>query len=85
MQQLLDIGQDVVWDRTRSLASRLRQGLAAMPGVTMRDRGRLLCGIVSWTKVNMSFWHERPLTKDVQQALPYGTFVSERHMHYVPN
>lgn len=53
VQQLLDIGQDAIWGRIQSLAARLRQGLAAWAGVTIRDRGRLLCGIVSWTKVRM--------------------------------
>lgn len=51
VQQLLDIGQQAIWERIQLLAGRLRQGLEAVPGVTVRDRGRVLCGIVSWTKV----------------------------------
>jgi hypothetical protein len=53
VQQLLGLGQPAVWERIQQLAARLRRGLAEAPGVTVRDRGRLLCGIVSWTKVGM--------------------------------
>ena len=52
VQQLLDIGQQAIWERIQLLAARLRRGLAAVPGVTVRDRGRVLCGIVSWTKAS---------------------------------
>jgi hypothetical protein len=38
------------WQRTQQLASQLRQRLSAeVPGLTLQDRGRVLCGIVSFT------------------------------------
>lgn len=38
------------WQRTQQLAARLRQRLSAeVPGLTVQDRGRVLCGIVSFT------------------------------------
>lgn len=38
------------WQRTQALAARLRQQLAAgVPGLTVQDVGRQLCGIVSFT------------------------------------
>ena len=52
VQQLLDVGQPAVWERIQLLAARLRQGLAGVPGVAVQDKGRLLCGIVSWTKAS---------------------------------
>jgi len=45
----LDIGLDRIGDRVTALATRLRSGLAALPGVTVMDKGRVQCGIVTFT------------------------------------
>jgi cysteine desulfurase/selenocysteine lyase len=45
----LDIGVDLIWDRIRSLAGRLRSKLGLIPGVVVQDLGRVRCGIVSFT------------------------------------
>lgn len=38
------------WQRTQQLAAQLRQQLAdQVPGLTLHDKGRSLCGIVSFT------------------------------------
>lgn len=38
------------WRRTQQLAAQLRQQLMAdVPGLACQDRGRVLCGIVSFT------------------------------------
>ncbi|KAL3143663.1 hypothetical protein ABBQ38_002458 [Trebouxia sp. C0009 RCD-2024] len=44
-----DIGIDAIWDRVQFLAGMLRDKLREVPGVTVQDKGRLLCGIVSFT------------------------------------
>lgn len=42
---------DLIWERIKSLSQLLRRKLAAIEGVHILDRGKLLCGIVSFTKV----------------------------------
>ena len=47
--ELNEIGIASVEERITSLASTLRTMLAAVDGVTVQDRGRRLCGIVSFS------------------------------------
>ena len=42
------IGLEPIWQRVQSLASRLRARLREIPGVTVCDRGRTQCGIVTF-------------------------------------
>jgi selenocysteine lyase/cysteine desulfurase len=43
------IGIDAITERNRGLATRLRHGLAELPGVTLRDKGAQRCAIVTFT------------------------------------
>lgn len=43
------IGLEWIWERVQLLSRLTRTGLAAIPGVTVHDPGRLRCGIVTFT------------------------------------
>ena len=45
----LGVGMDPIEQRCRTLANRLRSGLATLPGITIRDLGRAPGAIVSFT------------------------------------
>lgn len=45
----LELGMEEVWQRVRGLAAHLRGRLGELPGVTVRDVGRVMCGIVTFT------------------------------------
>ena len=45
----MDWGLSAIWQRVRHLADRLRAGLADLPHVTVTDRGRARCGLVTFT------------------------------------
>jgi selenocysteine lyase/cysteine desulfurase len=49
LRYALDLGVERVWPRIRDLAERLREGLAATPGVRVVDMGTQHCGLVSFT------------------------------------
>lgn len=44
----LDVGVEPIWQRVRDLAGRARDGLASIPGVEVRDRGRVPGAIVTF-------------------------------------
>ncbi len=45
----MEWGLDTIWRRVKSLAYQLRTQLSPLPGVIVRDRGILQCGIVTFT------------------------------------
>jgi cysteine desulfurase / selenocysteine lyase len=57
----VDVGLEEIWNRDRTLAARLRELLASVPGVTVRDRGATKGAIVTFTA-------PRP-ARDVQASL----------------
>ncbi|MDX1586053.1 MAG: aminotransferase class V-fold PLP-dependent enzyme [Balneolaceae bacterium] len=46
---ILDIGIDSIWDRVQVLGAYFRSELENIPGVTVRDLGKVKCGIVTFT------------------------------------
>ncbi|MEQ8346198.1 MAG: aminotransferase class V-fold PLP-dependent enzyme [Sneathiellaceae bacterium] len=49
----LAIGLSRIADRIAGLADRLRTGLAALPGITVQDKGAVRCGIVAFTSAGL--------------------------------
>jgi len=45
----LDRGLDAIFERNQHLAHTLRSALSGVPGVTVRDQGRVRCGITSFS------------------------------------
>lgn len=45
----MDIGQEAIWERLRTLAADLRAGLKDIPGITVHDTGRVKGGIVTFS------------------------------------
>jgi len=45
----LEVGIESIWERVQALAGALRTRLGELPGVTVRDRGRVLGAIVTFT------------------------------------
>jgi cysteine desulfurase / selenocysteine lyase len=68
----LDLGLDAIRDRIRALADSLRDRLAAIPGVDVRDLGIERCGIVSFTVAGVA-------SPDVAAGL------ARRNVHVVPS
>ncbi len=58
----LQWGLETTWSRILHLGAQLRERLAALPGVTVRDLGRQKCGIVTFTV-------EQKLPEEVRLAL----------------
>ena len=58
----LDVGLEPIWERVHALAAMLRSRLGELPGVTVRDRGRVLGATVTFEVAG------RP-AGDVQSAL----------------
>ncbi|KAL4425946.1 hypothetical protein ABPG75_009962 [Micractinium tetrahymenae] len=48
-EECVQLGIGRIWACIQQLAAALRAGLTALPGVTVHDRGALLCGLVSFS------------------------------------
>ena len=51
VEYALSVGLDQIWERVQELAAHLRLRLEQVSGVTVTDKGRRLCGIVSFVQV----------------------------------
>ncbi|KAK9861125.1 hypothetical protein WJX84_007776 [Apatococcus fuscideae] len=49
VEYALNLGMPHIWDRVCSLATLMRQKLEELPGLELHDKGRQLCGIISFS------------------------------------
>ncbi len=70
----LSLGIEEIVLRVATLADRLRGRLAEIPGVTVRDRGRVRCGIVTFTVEG----HPAETVKDALAKAAVNVTVSDR-------
>jgi len=70
----LSLGIEEIALRVATLADRLRGRLAEIPGVTVRDRGRVRCGIVTFTVEG----HPAETVKDALGKAAVNVTVSDR-------
>ncbi len=70
----LSLGIEEIALRVATLADRLRGRLAEIPGVTVRDRGRVRCGIVTFTVEG----HPAETVKDALAKAAVNVTVSDR-------
>lgn len=54
VEYALDLGLEPIAERVQHVAAELRAQLSAIPGVTVQDRGRVQCGIVTFTHARHS-------------------------------
>ncbi|MET0466450.1 MAG: aminotransferase class V-fold PLP-dependent enzyme [Chitinophagaceae bacterium] len=81
VEYVLDVGIGRVWERVRSLAALIREGLSAIPGITVHDHGDQLCGIVTFTSDAM---HSRELRdKLVNRGINVSVGGAAATLHYM--
>ena len=55
VEYALNLGLPQIWDSVCSLAALMRQKMQELPGLELCDKGRRLCGIVSFSLVGCGF------------------------------
>lgn len=84
-----DWGLDAISHRARSLADRLRNGLAALPGVTLHDKGSEKAAIVSFSleghdpSAVQKFCGERRINLSVSDIGSTRLDLAERGLHMI--
>ncbi len=82
-EYVLEIGIEAIWQRVQQIAGMLRQQLHELKGVTVQDRGRLLCGIVSFTMVRLQSLSCQQTT--VRNLWLAGGQPVNTHQSYIPH
>jgi selenocysteine lyase/cysteine desulfurase len=77
VEYALALGIEPIWARVQELATRLRAGLAAIPGVALHDRGATLGGLVAFSidgltpeETRSALRERRDLGSTVKEARP---------------
>ena len=86
VQQALDLGLDRIEKRIGYLAASLRNKLAAIPGITVHDRGRHLSGIVTFSVAGMpveklkAALQEKKINVSIGRAASTPVYMNQQHL-----
>ncbi len=70
---------EAIWRRVRTLATHLRDGLQAIPGVTVQDIGEEQCGIVTFTVAGTDAQSLKQLLAEQAINVTISTVTSTRY------
>ena len=86
VQYALDLGLGRIEERIGYLAASLRSKLAAIPGVTVHDRGQHLCGIVTFSVADMEAEKvkaallEKKINVSIGRAISTPIYMNQHHL-----
>lgn len=86
IQYALDLGLDRIEKRITCLAASLRSKLAAIPGITVHDKGQHLCGIVTFSVAGMdaekvkAALHEKKINVSISGARSTPVYMNLHHL-----
>jgi cysteine desulfurase/selenocysteine lyase len=86
VQYALDLGLDRIAKRIGHLAASLRSKLAAIPGVTVHDKGQYLCGIVTFSVAGMeaekikAALQEKKINVSIGRAASTPIYMNRHHV-----
>jgi len=78
VEYALDIGVDRIWQRIQRLATKMRNQLASIDGITVHDIGNEQCGIVTFTVNGIDSTLIKNLLAEKQINVSVGKAISTR-------
>lgn len=89
VQQALDLGLDRIEKRIVYLAASLRNKLAAVPGATVHDKGKHLCGIVTFSVAGMeavkvkAALQEKKINVSISRMASTPVYMNQHHLDVI--
>lgn len=70
-------GIEAIWERTQGLGASLRKKLSLIPGIQIQDKGKVLCGIVTFThkSIPTSHLHKRLRSSGINTSISSSAYA----------